>query len=145
LSLVAARGPARAGGLVALALAAAALAPEPSPVPCAAPREVASAQGRTIEVGCGRLAGAELRGPVRVLFGMRIDPNRADAETLESLPGIGAKRAAALVEARVRAPFCRASDLESVTGIGPRTRQGVESWLSFSATAGCEERVRTAD
>ena len=39
---------------------------------------------------CRREAGGpELRGPARLLFGQRFDPNRADATTLQTLPGIG--------------------------------------------------------
>jgi competence protein ComEA len=118
---------------VALALAAAALFPEREPAPCKAPRELAAAAGWTREVGCEeRVGAAPLRGPARLLYGERIDPNRADAATLEALPGIGAGRAAALVEAREHRTFCRADDLESVKGIGPKTRRALEPWLAFA-------------
>jgi predicted DNA-binding helix-hairpin-helix protein len=63
-------------------------------------------------------AGAPVRGPARRLLGLPIDLNRADAATLETLPGIGAARARAIVAAR---PFARVEELDRVPGIGPRT------------------------
>lgn len=49
-----------------------------------------------------------------------IDLNRATAEELESLPGIGAAKAAAIVEAReAQGGFASLEDLESVRGVGP--------------------------
>ena len=50
----------------------------------------------------------------------RIDLNRANAEELETLPGIGASKAAAIVEFRAASgAFKRVEDLEEVRGIGP--------------------------
>jgi hypothetical protein len=105
------------------------------------PRERAAAGGWSAEVGCTG-SGGELRGPARLLFGLAIDPNRADRGTLEALPGIGAARAAALVEARTGKPFCGPEDLGRVKGIGPKTRRAVEGWLSFGPhrTQGCGVR-----
>lgn len=133
----------RAAGWVALALSALALAPAPSAPPCPAPAELAAAAGHTREVGCEG-EGAPLRGPARLLFGERIDPNRADAATLETLPGVGPGRAAALVEARDRARFCAAADLESVKGIGPKTRERLEPWLAFEVSPDCEQGSKSA-
>jgi competence protein ComEA len=49
-----------------------------------------------------------------------IDLNRASAEELETLPGIGASKAAAIVEAReAQGGFASLEDLEAVRGIGP--------------------------
>ncbi len=49
-----------------------------------------------------------------------IDLNRATAEELETLPGIGAAKAAAIVEARdAQGGFASLEDLESVRGVGP--------------------------
>jgi competence protein ComEA len=53
----------------------------------------------------------------------RIDVNRASATELMRLPGVGAKRAQAIVAARTKAPFRRPEDLLEVKGIGP-------SWLA---------------
>lgn len=127
----------RAAGWVALALGALALAPEPSAPPCRAPAEIAAAGAHTREVGCDG-EGGPLRGPARLLFGERIDPNRADAATLETLPGVGPGRAAALLEARARRRFCDPADLETVKGIGPKTRRQIEPWLAFEPAPDCE-------
>jgi hypothetical protein len=128
-------GGARAAFVLALGLGAAGLAPSrPLPV-CAAPGERAAAGGWSVEVGCG--AAGELRGPARLLFGQGIDPNTADAATLEALPGVGPGRARALVEARGDSPYCRPKDLERVKGIGPRTLEAVEPWLVFGGMPGC--------
>ena len=50
----------------------------------------------------------------------RIDPNRADLEALQRLPGVGAATAAAIVASRDSAgPFRSAEDMLRVRGIGP--------------------------
>jgi competence protein ComEA len=129
---------ARAGWVLALALAAAAAAPDSSREPCASPGERIAADGWSVELSCGR-GGAALRGPARLLFGLGVDPNRADLETLEVLPGIGPSRARALVTAREGRPFCAPRDLERVKGIGPGTRVTLAGWLVFPPTGaeGC--------
>jgi len=80
-------------------------------------------------VGCGLEVGNELRGPARLLFGLALDANTADAAALESLPGIGPGRAGAIVAARERAPFRRLEDRLTVPGIGPRTLAGLAGHL----------------
>jgi competence protein ComEA len=60
--------------------------------------------------------------------GLPIDPNQADAATLETLPGIGPARALAIVEAR---PFRRIEDLDRVPGIGPRTLAGMAAAIAI--------------
>jgi competence protein ComEA len=107
-------GPARAALALAAAIAALVLAPPSVTLSRVAPP-------------------ADLAGPARILFGLGIDPNRAGLDTLEALPGIGPGRAAAWVEERSRAPFCRPVDLERVTGIGPKTRAGLEPFLIFES------------
>jgi competence protein ComEA len=57
-------------------------------------------------------AGAESLGP--------IDVNRATAEELDALPGVGPATAAAIVAERERnGPFAGVDDLDRVPGIGP--------------------------
>ena len=48
-----------------------------------------------------------------------VDVNSASAAELEALPGIGAAKAAAIVEERQVRPFASIEDLERVRGIGP--------------------------
>jgi hypothetical protein len=113
-----AAGPARAALAVALGLAALALAPaRPTPLGVAAP--------------------GVLRGPEPLLFGARVDANRADRETLEALPGIGPEKASAWVEERTRSPFCGPEDLARVKGIGPKTRARLEGHLSYETSKRC--------
>jgi transposase len=124
----------------ALALAVAALglplaglgAVEPR---CPGPREIAAEGGWTRDVACAEAAGEAarpLRGPARLLFGERLDLNCADAGALESLPGIGPARAAAIVAARCQRPFARPADVARARGIGPRTAAGLAGWVEVS-------------
>jgi competence protein ComEA len=119
--------------LAALLFAAAWPASGPAPAKCARPGERAALAGATREVGCA--GGAELRGPARLLYGLPIDPNHADADTLETLPGIGPGRAAAIVAAREQRPFASAADLRRVPGIGPLTLARIARFLAVDAGA----------
>lgn len=105
----------------------------PGTRPCPAPSERAHRAGHSSEVGCA--GGRPLRGPARLLFGLRLDPNTADAAALEVLPGLGASRAQAVVAARCAQPFRSLRDLERVRGIGPRTRADLEPWLEVAPFA----------
>jgi len=51
----------------------------------------------------------------------RIDINQASVEELCTLPGIGKKRAEAIIEYRRRRPFTRLTQLLNIRGIGKRT------------------------
>jgi len=51
--------------------------------------------------------------------GERIDLNRASAAELMRLPGVGRKRAEAIVAHRERRPFRRAEDVLQVKGLSP--------------------------
>lgn len=120
---------ARAGLVLSCALFVLAL-PRPGtrPEPCLQPALRAAG-----EVLCqpARDGGRpRLEGPARRLFGLPIDPNRADARTLEALPGIGPARAGAIVAERSRRPFEDVADLERVPGIGPKTRRAIAPWVA---------------
>ena len=86
----------------------------------------------TLRARCVR-ADAEdptgLAGIARLLDGGRVDLNQASASLLQSLPGIGPVRAAAIVRARRDAAFSSLEDLERVSGIGPKTRLRIEPWI----------------
>jgi competence protein ComEA len=63
----------------------------------------------------------------------RVDLNRATAAELETLPGIGPSRAAAIVRHREEhGPFRVPGDLREVTGIGERTFQGLADLVTVS-------------
>jgi len=69
----------------------------------------------------------------------KINPNTATVASLARLPGIGWTRARAIVIYRERVvnempgavPFKSLEDLQCIRGIGPRTVQGLASWLEF--------------
>lgn len=67
-----------------------------------------------------------------------LDVNRADAEALTELPGIGPAKAAAIVAYREEhGPFSSLEELEKVSGI---SRRMIESWsgLAFAGTGHSE-------
>ncbi len=113
----------------------------PPPTKCPAPVERASQDGWTLTADCAPEPGerSPVRGPARLLFGLPLDPNRASPVALETLPGIGPSRAAAIVESRIEAPFCRLSDLDRVRGIGPRTLEMLSEVLEVDSSA-CTRR-----
>jgi competence protein ComEA len=49
-----------------------------------------------------------------------VDLNSAPTSELEALPGIGAKKAQAIVAFREKRPFRRVTELMRVKGIGPK-------------------------
>ena len=111
--------------------------------PCEHLAELEASGGHTRRVTCDG-AGAELRGPARVLFGLGLDPNTADAAALEALPGIGAARAEAIVAGRGQGAYRSLSDLGRVRGIGPVTLRRAAPWLSFGSLGGDTAESREA-
>jgi competence protein ComEA len=88
-------------------------------------------------VGCGAASSpSPLRGPARRLFGLLLDLNRADALTLETLPGVGPVRAAAIVQAREERPFESVEALLRVPGVGPVTLSRVAPLVVADSSAG---------
>jgi len=111
----------------------------PPPADCPAPGELRAEAGHSVELVCeSRLPGRPVRGPARRLVGLPIDPNRADAATLESLPGVGPARAEAILKARGQRRFARVEDLERVPGIGPRTLAGLAGWVGIGEAAAAD-------
>lgn len=56
----------------------------------------------------------------------RVDLNRASVVELMRLPGVGEKRAQAIVAKRARSPFRRPEDVLAVKGLGPKWFQRVK-------------------
>lgn len=124
----------RALWVVALLSVGVALWPAPPAELCAAPLAEPAPPDWTLEVRCGEGGDrAALRGPARMLFGLRLDANSASARALETLPGIGPALAGRLVEARAKRAFCRVEDLERVRGIGPVLSSRIAPSLDFAA------------
>jgi competence protein ComEA len=60
-----------------------------------------------------------------------VDLNRATAEELDTLPGIGPTTAAAIVDHREQnGPFARVDDLDAVRGIGPAKLDAIRELVS---------------
>jgi len=116
-------GRAEAALLVATALWVAAF------VPMSGPTSTCDA-GPADAAACRRAAARE---PAQLLFGGRLDLNRASARSLQALPGIGPARADAIVAERCRAPFVRVGDVERVPGIGPTLRARMLPRVSVEA------------
>ena len=62
--------------------------------------------------------------------------NTASVSDLESLPGIGPRRAQAIVETRAAGRLASFEDLEEVPGIGPATRERLARWLEWRPSGG---------
>jgi hypothetical protein len=109
----------------------------PQPPACPHPQELHASQGWSTAVLCGPSTPARnpLRGPAKLLFGEAIDLNRADPHSLEALPAIGPKRAAAIVSTRAQRPFRNLDDLERVPGIGPGIASNLRAWVKASDPA----------
>lgn len=105
---------------------------DPAPMSCNHPTELAAVSSHSVAVSCGGPGSGPVRGPARLLFGLPIDPNRADAETLEVLPGIGPSRAGAIVAGRESRPYRSVEDLQRVSGIGPVTVDRLARWVAVA-------------
>jgi len=106
----------------------------PQPPACRHPQELHAREGWTTAVLCGSSEPVRnrLRGPIKLLFGEAIDLNGADARSLEALPAIGPKRAAAIVSTRAERRFRNLDDLERVPGIGPGIANDLRDWVEVS-------------
>ncbi len=81
-----------------------------------------------------------IRGAARLLYGLPLDPNTAEARALEAIAGIGASRAEAIVDQR---PYCALAELDRVRGIGPVTLGRLGAALAIQALPpGCERKLR---
>ncbi len=84
------------------------------------------------EVACDYEVGS-LDGSTRLALGLPIDLNRASAQDLTALPGIGPDRARAIVAyRRAHGPFAHVEELEAVHGIGPKTLARIREKVTVS-------------
>ncbi len=67
--------------------------------------------------------------------GDRIDLNRAGVTELMRLPGIGEKRAQAILAARAKQPFRKPEDVLVVKGIGPKWLARVKDHVVVNGAA----------
>lgn len=111
------------------------LAFAPRSAPLAAPAPVApGAQTRTRSGAARQGKRAHTRRPPRAASQVRVvDLNRARASELTQLPGIGPKRAQAILALRSRlGRFRHPADLLRVRGIGVRTLQRIRPYLALT-------------
>ena len=96
----------------------------------AAPYEVTTAQSGVEEPHQSELPSASQSRPDSLLEGEVIDLNEADVYTLQRLPGIGEKRALAIVAYRdEHGPFRSLEDLDHVEGIGPGILEELRAYV----------------
>ena len=77
----------------------------------------------------------EQRAQTPLADGEQIDVNRAPADELRRLPGVGPSLAAALIAERERAPFRGPADLERVPGVGEVTARRLAPSVRFEPGA----------
>ncbi len=81
-----------------------------------------------------RVPPAPSRAPAARPSAVPLDLNRASAQELDALPGIGPVLAARIVQHRERnGAFRRIEDLAAVRGIGPRAMERLRGSLTVSA------------
>jgi competence protein ComEA len=125
---------------LALALVlSATLAPSVRRLLPAAPPPPCEPEGRGIPpvqwIGCRGDPGAarELSGLELVHLGRPVDLNRASAEDLAAVPGIGPGLAGDVVREREeRGPFASPDSLRRVRGIGPARLERARPWVRVS-------------
>jgi competence ComEA-like helix-hairpin-helix protein len=85
-------------------------------------------------------ACSELPGDLRRVLGLPLPLADASAAELEGLPGIGPRRARAIVEERERRPFASTAELRRVRGIGEVTARRLGAQLFVGPDPACASR-----
>jgi competence ComEA-like helix-hairpin-helix protein len=71
-----------------------------------------------------------------VAFAAQVNINTADASLLDTLPGIGPTKAAAIIDYRTaHGPFAAIADIQNVKGIGPATFATLEPLITVQPSA----------
>jgi len=90
---------------------------------------------RCVAVAMALLAAAPAFAAKKALAsGERIDLNRAPVTELMRLPGLGEKKAQAIVSHRQKQPFRRVEDVMNVKGLGPAWFRKVKANLAVAPT-----------
>ena len=105
-----------------------------------------SAVARALAVAAALSAAAPALAAKKGLpAGERIDLNRASVAELMRLPGLGQKRAQAIVAHRTKQPFRRVEDVLEVKGLGPAWLAKVKGSVSVGGvTAAAAPAAATA-
>ncbi len=94
--------------------------------------EAAEAAGKMAEAAETAASAAEEQMPEAA---GPIDINTADAAALQTLPGIGETKAAAIIAHRdANGPFATVDDLKNVKGIGEKTLEKLKEKISVGAS-----------
>ena len=64
-----------------------------------------------------------------------LELNRATLEELQKLPGVGPRKAEAILELRKKRPFTRITQLLEVKGIGRKTLERLKPWVRVEPAA----------
>jgi competence protein ComEA len=74
--------------------------------------------------------------PVQAAGTNKVNINSADAKALQALKGIGQKKAQAIIDYRTKnGKFQKPEDLMKVSGIGPKTYDGLKSQISVGTVS----------
>jgi competence protein ComEA len=91
------------------------------------------ASGSRVEVTPeGGFSVATMSGAQLLTLGLPIDLNRASAEDLDAIPGLGPALAQRIVDYRqAHGPFKQVEDLRKVSGVGPQNLQKLKPFLGL--------------
>lgn len=95
-----------------------------------------SARGAALILGALLAASPAVAAKRALPPGQKIDLNRAGVVELMRLPGVGQKRAQAIVAQRARQPFRKVEDVLAVKGLGPAWLAKVKGNVVVSGGAG---------
>jgi competence protein ComEA len=76
-------------------------------------------------------------------YAASVNINTANAQLLDTLPGIGPAKAAAIIEYRTaNGPFKTIADIQNVSGIGPATYANLKDLITVGGSASVSQPIR---
>jgi competence ComEA-like helix-hairpin-helix protein len=83
-----------------------------------------------LALACGLLVASAEPAEIRP-----VELNLATLEELQTLPGIGPRKAEAIIELRKKRPFTRVTQLLEVKGVGRKTLERLKPWVRVTPFA----------